>query len=132
LKNVELEENTRVTKMEEVDILLTDEYVEFATVVANAHKSKKLRQADFKEIYDDFKVHSDTRQAEIEDLEKQLEEKKATQSEHETEFKKVYTEFKKEVASLDAKVKEAQTKFEEWKAGVGAQSEEKQEEEESK
>ena len=41
--------------MEEIDILLTDEYVRFASAVAATHKSKKERQEEFKEVYDEFK-----------------------------------------------------------------------------
>ena len=43
-------------KMEEVDILLTDEYVEFAKKVADIHTKKKTNQAEFKEVYDKFKA----------------------------------------------------------------------------
>ena len=41
--------------MEELEILLTDEYVEFARVVKDTHDKKKEKQEEFKVVYDNFK-----------------------------------------------------------------------------
>lgn len=42
--------------MNEVELLLSDEFVEFSTKVKEIHEAKKAKQLEFKAVYDKYKA----------------------------------------------------------------------------
>lgn len=42
--------------MDNIDVLLSDEFVEFSTKIADVHSRKKSKQEELKTIYDKFKL----------------------------------------------------------------------------
>lgn len=42
--------------MNEIDLLLSDEFVEFSAKIKEIHEKKKSKQSEFKALYDKFKA----------------------------------------------------------------------------
>ena len=42
--------------MNDAELLLTDEFVEFSKAIANAHEEKKVLEADFKKHFEAYKT----------------------------------------------------------------------------
>lgn len=54
--------------MNEIDILLTDEFVQFSTKIAEIHKSKKKKKEVFKQLYEQFQQEIHTLDTEAQEV----------------------------------------------------------------
>ena len=71
--------------MNDADLLLTDEFVEFSKVIAEAHEEKKVLEAEFKKHFEAYKASK-----------KAIEDKVSGASAKWEEWKKTQTPAKKE------------------------------------
>lgn len=59
--------------MNEIDMLLSDEFVEFSGKIKELHERKKTKQSEFKALYDKFKAEVQAMDDEAKGLQKDFE-----------------------------------------------------------
>jgi hypothetical protein len=66
--------------MNDAELLLTDEFVEFSKTIAEAHEKKKTLEAEFKQFFDAYKAQKKEIEDRVSTASSQWEEWKKTQS----------------------------------------------------
>lgn len=66
--------------MNDQELLLTDEFVEFSAEIAAIHHEKKILEEEFKKHFDDYKAKKKAMEARVSDASAKWEDWKKTQS----------------------------------------------------
>jgi hypothetical protein len=65
--------------MNDADLLLTDEFVEFSKAIAEAHEKKKAVEAEFKQFFDAYKAQKKSIEDRVHEVSANWEEWKKSQ-----------------------------------------------------